>query len=310
MLSVKELGDLIYNSLDTKNKEEAIIQVVEITDLEKRLKICMYYSETYGKSLYSELKTKLSGHFKALAIHLFIHPITFYAKLLKKGLKSFGGDEDIVLEALTSHNQEEIHQIESAFKIETGKELTKEIEKNFSGVLKKNLINLITTPRTEGESEQLPDHQKCEKLADLLISVGEGNWAGDENIFKQVFIQSSGEELILIGRFYFKKTGKNMLDIIDKKISGKNKILLKEVLYNNIIPQELYADKIYNSIKGLGTNNSLLSRVLVLRHEIDMDEINEFYKDKYKSDMKDDISGDTSGNFQKLCLILAKPRQN
>ena len=310
MLSVKELGDLIYNSLDTKNKEEAIIQVVVNTDLEKRLKICMYYSETYGKSLYSELKTKLSGHFKALAIHLFIHPITFYAKLLKKGLNSFGGDEDIVLEALTSHNQEEIHQIESAFKIETGKELTKEIEKNFSGVLKKNLINLITTPRTEGESEQLPDHQKCEKLADLLISVGEGNWAGDENIFKQVFIQSSGEELILIGRFYFKKTGKNMLDVIDKKISGKNKILLKEVLYNNIIPQELYADKIYNSIKGLGTNNSLLSRVLVLRHEIDMDEINEFYKDKYKSDMKDDISGDTSGNFQKLCLILAKPRQN
>ena len=310
MLSVKELGDLIYNSLDTKNKEEAIIQVVENTDLEKRLKICMYYSETYGKSLYSELKTKLSGHFKALAIHLFIHPITFYAKLLKKGLKSFGGDEDIVLEALTSHNQEEIHQIESAFKIETGKELTKEIEKNFSGVLKKNLINLIITPRTEGESGQLPDHQKCEKLADLLISVGEGNWAGDENIFKQVFIQSSGEELILIGRFYFKKTGKNMLDVIDKKISGKNKILLKEVLYNNIIPQELYADKIYNSIKGLGTNNSLLSRVLVLRHEIDMDEINEFYKDKYKSDMKDDISGDISGNFQKLCLILAKPRQN
>ena len=310
MLSVKELGDLIYNSLDTKNKEEAIIQVVENTDLEKRLKICMYYSETYGKSLYSELKTKLSGHFKALAIHLFIHPITFYAKLLKKGLKSFGGDEDIVLEALTSHNQEEIHQIESAFKIETGKELTKEIEKNFSGVLKKNLINLITTPRTEGESGQLPDYNKCEKLADLLISVGEGNWAGDENIFKQVFLQSSGEELILIGRFYFKKTGKNMLDVIDKKISGKNKILLKEVLYNNIIPQELYADKIYNSIKGLGTNNSLLSRVLVLRHEIDMEEINEFYKDKYKSDMKDDISGDTSGNFQKLCLILAKPRQN
>ena len=97
-----------------------------------------------------------------------------------------------------------------------------------------------------------------------------------------------------------------MLDIIEKKITGKNKILLKEVLYNNIIPQELYAEKIYNSIKGLGTNNSLLARVLVLRHEIDMDEINEFYKDKYKKEMKDDIIGDTSGNFQKLCLLLAK----
>ena len=303
MLSVKELGDLLYKSLDTKDKEEAIIKVVENSKLEKRLQICLYYSETYGKSLYSELKTKLSGHFKALAIHLFIHPITFYAKLLKKGLKSFGGDEDIILEALSFPNKEEMNQIESCFKTETGKDLIQEIEKNFSGVLKKNLINLISTPRGESHT---PNPNKCEKLADLLISVGEGNWAGNDDIFKEVFIKSSGEELILIGRFYYKKTGKNMLDIIEKKITGKNKILLKEVLYNNIIPQELYAEKIYNSIKGLGTNNSLLARVLVLRHEIDMDEINEFYKDKYKKEMKDDIIGDTSGNFQKLCLLLAK----
>ena len=303
MLSVKELGDLLYKSLDTKDKEEEIIKVVENSNLEKRLQICLYYSETYGKSLYSELKTKLSGHFKALAIHLFIHPITFYAKLLKKGLKSFGGDEDIILEALSFPNKEEMNQIESCFKTETGKDLIQEIEKNFSGVLKKNLINLISTPRGESHT---PNPNKCEKLADLLISVGEGNWAGNDDIFKEVFIKSSGEELILIGRFYYKKTGKNMLDIIEKKITGKNKILLKEVLYNNIIPQELYAEKIYNSIKGLGTNNSLLARVLVLRHEIDMDEINEFYKDKYKKEMKDDIIGDTSGNFQKLCLLLAK----
>ena len=303
MLSVKELGDLLYKSLDTKDKEEAIIKVVENSNLEKRLQICLYYSETYGKSLYSELKTKLSGHFKALVIHLFIHPITFYAKLLKKGLKSFGEDEDIILEALSFPNKEEMNQIESCFKTETGKDLIQEIEKNFSGVLKKNLINLISTPRGESHT---PNPNKCEKLADLLISVGEGNWAGNDDIFKEVFIKSSGEELILIGRFYYKKTGKNMLDIIDKKITGKNKILLKEVLYNNIIPQELYAEKIYNSIKGLGTNNSLLARVLVLRHEIDMDEINEFYKDKYKKEMKDDIIGDTSGNFQKLCLLLAK----
>ena len=52
MLSVKELGDLLYNSLDTKNKEEVVIQVVENSDLEKRLHIGIYYSETYGKSLY------------------------------------------------------------------------------------------------------------------------------------------------------------------------------------------------------------------------------------------------------------------
>ena len=39
-----------------------------------------------------------------------------------------------------------------------------------------------------------------------------------------------------------------------------------------------------------------------------MDEINEYYKDKYKTDMKEDIIGDTTGNFQRLCLILAKSK--
>ena len=82
---------------------------------------------------------------------------------------------------------------------------------------------MISTPREGGTP---PNPKKCEKLAELLISVGEGNWAGNDNIFKEVFIKSSGEELILIGRYYYKKTGKNMLDIIEKKITGKNKILL------------------------------------------------------------------------------------
>ena len=301
MMSVAEAGDLLNTALDGKNKEEAVFNVISNSDLDKRLKICDYYSQKYGKSLYSDLKSKLSGYFKGIAIHLFLHPLVFEAKLLKKGLKGFSSDETIVLEALTSHTQEELRQIEQAFQAETGKDLSQEIEKNFSGVMKKNLLNLLNTPRHVNPN---PNKDKCQKLANLLAEVGEPNWAGDENIFKEVFIQSSPEELLLIGRFYKKKTGNNMLDIIDQKVKGKNKDLLREVLFNNIIPQELYAEKIYLAIKGLGTNNTLLNRILVSRTEIDMDDIKEFYQKKYNVTMKEDIIGDTSGIYQNLCLYL------
>ena len=300
-MSVQEAGDLLYSALDAKNRDEAVLNVVENTNLDQRLQICNYFAEKYGKSLYSELKSKLSGYFKSIAIHLFLHPITFVAKNLKKGLKGFSADETVVLEALTSHTQEELRQIEEAFKAETGKDLSKEIEKNFSGSLKKNLLNLLNVPRGENHN---PDKAKCEKLAQLLIDVGEPNWSGDENVFKEVFIQSSPEELVLIGRFYLKKSGNNMLDVIDQKVSGKNKTLLREVLFNNIIPQELYAEKVYLAIKGLGTNNTLLNRVLVARNEIDMDDIKQFYQSKYNVSMREDIMGDTSGIYQTLCLVL------
>ena len=164
------------------------------------------------------------------------------------------------------------------------------------------MLNLLFTPRGVNPN---PDRDKCEKLANLLIDVGEPNWAGDENIFKEVFIQSSPEELVLIGRYYLRKTGHNMLDVIDQKVSGKNKALLRELLFNNIFPQELYAEKVYLAIKGLGTNTTLLNRVLIARNEIDMDEIRELYQQNYGVTMREDIIGDTSGIYQKLCLYLA-----
>ena len=301
MMSVQEAAELLNSALESRNKDEAVLNVIQNTNLDRRLQICNYYAETYGKSLYSELKSKLNGYFKNIAIHLFLHPITFVAKMLKKGLKGFSADETVVLEALTSHSQEELRQIEDAFKAETGKDLSKKIEKNFSGTLKKNLLNLLYTPRKVNHN---PEKEKCEKLANLLVDVGEPNWAGDENIFKEVFVQSSPEELILIGRYYLKKTGNNMLDVIDQKLSGKTKTLLREILFNNIIPQELYAEKVYLAIKGLGTDNNLLNRVLVSRNEIDMDDIKEIYKQKYNVTMREDISGDTSGIYEKLCLYL------
>jgi hypothetical protein len=58
------------------------------------------------------------------------------------------------------------------------------------------------------------------------------------------------------------------------------------------------------AIKGLGTNNTLLNRVLISRNEIDMDEIKDFYQQKYNVTMREDIIGDTSGIYQKLCLFL------
>ena len=301
MMSVQEAGDLLNSALQGKNKEETVFEVIQKTNLDRRLQVCNYFAEKYGNSLYSELKSKLTGNFRALAIHLFLHPITFVAKMLKKGLKGFGADETVVFETLTSHTQEELRQIEDAFRLETGKDLGHEIENNFSGVLKKNLLNLLYTPRKVNPN---PNKENCDKLANLLIDVGEPNWTGDENIFKEVFIQSSPEELVLIGRCYLKKTGNNLLDVIEQKVSGKNKTLLREVLFNNIIPQELYAEKVYFAIKGLGTNTTLLNRVLIARNEIDMEQINEFYLQNYNVSMTEDIIGDTSGIYQKLCLYL------
>jgi len=249
------------------------------------------------------MKSKLSGHFKELCGYCFLTPMEFNAKMLKRGFKGLSVDEQVIFETLANHTLEEYKQIEEAYKTETNKELTKDLEKSFSGALRKDILNLISTERRTNEN---PDKDLCEKLAERLINEGEKNWIEDENLFKDVFILCSPEEMVLVGRFYFQKTGNNLIDVIEKKFSGKNKTLLREVVFANIIPHELYAEKIYNSIKGLGTNTALLNRVLAARRGVDMPQIKEIYEWKYKVTLKDDIVGDTSGNYQKLCLYVAE----
>ena len=115
----------------------------------------------------------------------------------------------------------------------------------------------------------------------------------------------SPEELVLIARYYFNITGNNLAEVADKKLKDKNQLLIKEILFNNIMPHELFAEKIYSSMKGIGTNEEKLSRALVSRCEIDMPLIREMYEYKYKTPMIDDINTDTSGIYQKLCVYLA-----
>lgn len=304
MADIKEAGDRLYEGLGSKKKEEIILDIVMNTDQQKRLEICKYYRETYGKELYNEMKSKLGAPLKELAIHLFLPYYELVAKFLKKGFRGFSVDDSIVFETLTLHNQEELRHIEEAYKKEANKELSREIEKNYSGTLKKNLLNLLYTPRRVNKN---PDKTTCDRYATTLIDVGESNWVGDENVFKDIFISCSGEELVLVSRFYLQKTGNNMLDTIEKKFSAKNKLLLRELFYNNIIPHELFAEKIYQSIKGLGTNTTVLNRVLVSRNGVDMDDIRDIYPWKANGNtLQADIMGDTSGNYQKLCLYLAE----
>ena len=57
-------------------------------------------------------------------------------------------------------------------------------------------------------------------------------------------------------------------------------------------------------IKGWGTNDNLLIRVLVTRDEIDMPQIKQYYKQLYNKDMIDAIKGDCKGDYQKLLVEL------
>ena len=300
MSNIQEIAENLHAILYGKKSDDVILNAVMSNNLQNRVAIAQYYKATYETSLFDDIKNKISGDFGYCAAQMFLSPLEFCIYHLKLGLKK--GNE-CAMEMLTSKTPEELKIIEDAYRKDTGKELKTDITKAFGGAIGKNLLNLFTTKRI---SNPKPNKKECEKYATKLAETEIKNWTEDENLFKEIFIQRSPEELILIARYYLKNTGNNLIDMVEKKAKGKNQTLLKEILYNNIMPHELFAEKIYLAIKGAGTNEEVLSRALVSRCELDMGAMRDIYQTKYKVSMKEDIIGDTSGSYQKICVFLSE----
>ena len=300
MTSIEEYATKIHDNIKKKEIEDIILDTIMKNNLKSRLEISNYYKRTYGISLFEEIQTKVKGDFGDCACQLFLSPLDFCIHHLHIGLDK--GNE-VVMEQLTSRSIEDLKLIEEQYNKTYEKDLKTEISNKFKGAVGKNLLNLWNTKRSENNN---PDKRQCENYANILINNKSKDWVENENIFKEIFIERSPEEIVLIARYYLKNTGKNLIDDIENKTDGNNKILLKEILYNNIRPHEIFADKIKKSVKGLGTDEYTLSRVLVSRCDLDMNYIRDMYQTKYKISLKDDVVDDTAGSYQKLCVYLCE----
>ena len=283
MSSFKEQAELLHQSIFNKKNEEAIYDIITKTSLSDRISISRYYKGAFNSSLFSDIESKIGGDFGHCASQMFLSPIEFCLHHLKFGLKK---DYETVFEVLTSKTNEELKVIEKVFKLDTGKDLRNELTKEYKGVIGRNLVLMFDFPRSNNSRLR---KNECERLAKTLVEKDSKNWVEEEKIFKEIFLQKSPEELVLIARYFFNITGNNLIEIVDKKLKDKNQALLKAILYNNIMPHELYAEKINTAIKGLGTNEENLSRVLISRCEIDMPLIKEIYEYKYKAPIEEDI---------------------
>ena len=300
MSSTSEQAELLHSSIFTKKNEEAIYDLITKTSLSDRISISRYYKGAYNSTLFNDINDKIGSDFGYCAAQMFLSPIEFCLHHLKLGLKK---DYETVFEILTSKTNEELKVIEKVYKLDTGKDLRSDIMKEYKGIIGKNLVLMFDVIRSNNSRLR---KNECERLAKTLVEKDVKLWVEDEKIYKDIFLQKSPEELVLIARYYFNITGNNLIEIVDEKLKDKNQKLLRTILYNNIMPHELYAEKINSAIKGFGTNEENLTRVLISRCDIDMPLIREIYEYKYKNNLKDDIVKDTSGNYQKLCAFLAE----
>ncbi len=100
---------------------------------------------------------------------------------------------------------------------------------------------------------------------------------------------------------YATRFGKTLYDAIKKQFSGNYEDLLKILVTPRI---EYFADAAMKAMKGLGTDDEDLVRVISTRHGIDLPEIKRVFLQKYKKSLYEWVKSEISGDYRKIMLEI------
>ena len=281
--------------------KKAVVDITVNRTNAQRQQIREAYKASYGRDLMKDLKSELHGHLEDGILALFTDPIEYDADELRKAMKGMGTNEDTLIEIIASRPPHMLKMIIQKFKEKYDRDLEKDVKSETSGTLRKLLIALLQCGRGTNTN---PNQAQCAQIAQEIFQAGEKKLGTDESIFNKYFCTLSPHELAAVSREYHKLTGHTILQAIDKEFHGDSKKTLRTIVYATLSPSEYFATRVHDAIKGLGTKDKILIRVLVSRSEIDLPQIKQYYKQLYGKDMVADVKSDISGEYQNLFISL------
>nr|XP_056716072.1 annexin A4 [Euleptes europaea] len=281
--------------------EDAIIEIVTNRNLFQRQQIVTAYKSTIGRDLIGDLKSELSGNLER-AIVAMMTPSTLYdVQELKNAMKGAGTNEGCLIEILASRTNQEIQRINETYKHQYGCTLEKDLVSDTSSKLRRVLVSLATGNRDES---QYVDESLAQQDAECLYEAGENRWGTDEDNFIAILCSRNRNQLKKVFDDYQKRYKKDIAESIKSEMSGDLECALLAIVNCIRNKKAYFAERLYNSMKGLGTDDNTLIRIMVSRSEIDLIDIKAEFKRKYGKSLYSFIKGDTSGDYRKVLLHL------
>ncbi|XP_067298856.1 annexin A5b [Pseudorasbora parva] len=279
--------------------EDAIVKLVTARSNAQRQEIKAAFKTLHGKDLVDDLKSELTGKFESLIVALMTPPIKFDVTCLQNAIKGAGTDENVLIEILASRSANEINEIKNLYKQEQKQDLEKDVTGDTGGHFQRMLVVLLQASRQQSIQEEL-----IQSDAQALFAAGEKKFGTDEGQFITILGNRSSAHLRKVFEEYRKLSGYEIEESIQRETSGTlEEVLLAVVKCARSVPG-YFAERLYKAMKGAGTDDQTLIRIMASRSEVDMLDIRAEFRKKFATSLHKMINGDTAGDYRKALLLL------
>jgi len=289
------------------NKHSVWINILGARTYQQRLKIAEAFQKLTNEDLVKKLESKTSFNFKKTLMALFTPPYNFDAACLKAATKGLGTDEGCLIEILANRTNADLQEIKKIYKSEYQTDLEADIADDTSGDFRKFLLEVLKCERDESDKV---DEELAKKDASDLYQAGEARWWGtDEKVFVSIITKRNHHHLLRVFEHYKDFSKYSILESIHRETHGDFRQALLAFVQSIISKPEFYQERLYKAMRGLGTNDETLIRIITSRCEIDLGSIKQAFDNCREETLSYMIAGDTSGHYQDILLkLLNEPK--
>lgn len=274
------------------DKVAVVSELLSICNAQRQM-VRTPYKTKYGKDLVETLKKELSGDLESVVVGLMETPTKFDALQLQKSMKGLGTKESVLIDIVCSRTPNELEAIKREYRDEFGRELEDDITGDTSGDFKHLLVSLLQGRRDPGYHVDIVKARE-----DARKMFGSKKEKPDKGVFNDAFANQNVYQLARVFSEFQSLHGETVQSVISKVFSGDAKDLYSHLADFVQNKARFFARELYEAMKGLGTRDTDLIRIIVTRSEIDLRDIREEFELMYKKPLVDWIKSECSGVYR------------
>ncbi|XP_037074130.1 annexin-B12-like isoform X2 [Pollicipes pollicipes] len=283
--------------------EKAIISVLCRRNNAQRQQIAVQYKSGYGRDLIKDLKSELGGKFEDVILGLMMPPYEYLAQQLYKAMEGLGTDEDVLFETLCTHSNAEVRAIKETYQRMYHRSLEQSVRSEVSDHFKRLLTAILQANRDESGRV---DQAKAANQAQALYKAGEKKLGTDEETFNVILVTQNPAQLQAIMAEYEKISKKGFIKAIESETSGDYRQALMAIVKSSLNRTAYFAERMRDTMKGLGTRDNDLIRLIVSRAEYDLANIKQEYLKLYGKTLEKDVASETSGDYRRALVMIVE----
>ncbi|KAK3008917.1 hypothetical protein RJ639_014699 [Escallonia herrerae] len=280
--------------------EALVIKVLAHRNAEQRKSICEIYAATFGKDLLKDLEKEVSGDFERALLLWTLCPAERDALLVNEATKMLTASNWIIMEIACTRSSHDLFMVRQAYHSRYKRSIEEDVAYHTTGDFRKLLVPLVSSFRYEGDEVNMTLAKSEAKI--LHEKISDQAYNNEELI--RILSTRSKSQLNATLNHYNNQFGNSINKDLKTDPTNEYLTFLRRIIKCLTCPEKYFEKVLRYAIKGLGTDERALTRVVATRAEVDMERIKEEYHRRNSVPLDRAIAGDTSGDYEKVLLAL------